>query len=86
MLHTRQQDSPGTYRLLQEAALGLGSPTDLFFFFFFCLFRAAPEAYGGSQARGPTGAAAAGPHHSHGNTGSEPHLRPTPQLMATPDP
>ena len=24
--------------------------------------------------------------HSHGNTGSEPHLRPTPQLATTPDP
>ena len=29
------------------------------FFFFFCLFRAAPEAYGCSQARGPIGAVAA---------------------------
>ena len=27
-----------------------------FFFFFFLLFRAAPEAYGGFQARGPMGA------------------------------
>ena len=27
-----------------------------FFFFFFCLFRAAPTAYGGSQARDQTGA------------------------------
>ena len=25
-------------------------------------------------------------HHSHSNTGSKPGLRPTPQLMATPDP
>ena len=25
-------------------------------------------------------------HHSHGHTVSEPHLRPSPQLMATPDP
>ena len=36
-----------------------------------CLFRAAPAAYGGSQARGRIGAVAAGPHHSHSNTGSE---------------
>ena len=28
--------------------------------FFFCLFRAAPTAYGGSQARGRSGAAAPG--------------------------
>ena len=52
--------------------------------FFPPLFGAAPAAYGGSQARGPIGAAAASPHHS--NAGSEPHLRPTPQLMAMPDP
>ena len=35
----------------------------LFFFFFFCLFafsRAAPEAYGGSQAKGLIGAVATG--------------------------
>ena len=45
-----------------------------FFFFFFCLFRVIPEAYGGSQARGPTGAVAAGLHHNHSNVGSELHL------------
>ena len=54
-------------------------------FFFFLPFRAAPMAYGGSQARGPIGATAAGLHHSHSNTRYEPRLRPTPQLMATPD-
>ena len=54
--------------------------------FFFLLFRAAPEAYGGSQARGLLGAVAAGLHHSHSNAGSEPHLGPTPQLTATLDP
>ena len=45
-----------------------------------------PEAYGGSQARGQIGAAAAGLRHSHSHTRSEPHLQPTPQLTATPDP
>ena len=40
--------------------------------FFFCLFRAALTAYGGSQARGHIGATAAGLHHS--NVGSEPRL------------
>ena len=40
----------------------------------FVCFRAAPTAYGGSQARGPIGAAAAGLHHSHRNAGSKPHL------------
>ena len=54
--------------------------------FFFLAFRAAPAAYGGSQARGPSGAVATGLHHSHSHAGSELRLRPTPQLMATPDP
>ena len=55
----------------------------------FCLFafsRAAPMAYGGSQGRGLIGAVAAGLHQSHSSEGSELPLRPTPQLMATPDP
>ena len=47
---------------------------------------AAPAAYGGSQARGPIGAVAAGLRQSHSNAGSEPRLQPTPQLMATQDP
>jgi len=58
-------------------------------FFFFCLFafsRAAPMAYGGSQARSLIGAVATGLHHSHNNAGSEPHLQPIPQLTAMPDP
>ena len=41
------------------------------FFFFFWLFRATPAAYGGFQARGWNGAAAAGIHHS--NAGSLTH-------------
>ena len=51
----------------------------------FLFFRAALVAYGGSQARGRTGATAAGLHHSHSNAGSELCLRPTPQLKAMPD-
>ena len=58
----------------------------LFLWVSFLLSRAAPEAYGGSQARGPIGARAASLRHSHSHVGSELHLRPTPQLMATPDP
>ena len=50
------------------------------------LFRAAPAAYGGSQARAQIGAVAAGLHHSHSNARSEPRLQLTPQLMALPDP
>ena len=41
---------------------------------FYLLFRAVPVAYGGSQARGPIGAVAAGLHHSHSNVGSGLHL------------
>ena len=52
---------------------------------FFYLFRAAPTAQGGSQARSLIGAAAAGLHHSHSHARSELRLQPTPQLMATPD-
>ena len=57
-----------------------------FLFFIFLLFRAAPMAYGSSQARVELGATAAGLHHSHSSEGSEPHLQPTPQLSSTPDP
>ena len=52
----------------------------------FCLFGAAPVAYGGSQARGPVGAVAVGLHQSHNNARSELRLGPTPQLTAMPDP
>ena len=45
--------------------------TPLFNFFFSLLFRAASTAYGGSQARGPNGAATASLHH---NAGSELYL------------
>ena len=50
------------------------------------LFRAAPMAHGGTQARGLIGAVAASLHHSHSNARSKPHLQPTLQLTATPDP
>ena len=45
-------------------------------------------AYVSSQARGQIRAAAASLSHSnsHNNTRSKPHLRPIPQLEATPDP
>ena len=55
-------------------------------FFFFGLFRAAPVAYGSSQARGPIGAIASGLGHSHSNTIPEPSLCLIPKLMAMPDP
>jgi len=43
------------------------------FLFYFCLFRARPTAYGGSQAMCPIGAIAAGLHHSHSNVRSLTH-------------
>ena len=55
-------------------------------FFFFFPFRAAPPAFGSSQARGQIRATATGLHHSHSNSGSELYLRPIPQLRAVPDP
>ena len=53
------------------------------FAFFFLIFRTEPVAYGGSQARGPVRAVAAGLHQSHSNVGSELCLQPIPQLTAT---
>ena len=58
----------------------------LFYFILFFLFRATPDAFGGSQAGGLIASVATGLRHSYSNTESEPHLRPTPQLTATPDP
>jgi len=56
-------------------------------FVLFCfVFRAAPVAYGSSQARGHIRAAAAGLHHSHNNPGSKPSLQPMLQLTAMLDP
>ena len=53
----------------------------------FCFFGGGIfRAYGGSQARGQIGAAAAHLCHSHGNAGSQLPLRPTPHLTAMPDP
>ena len=52
------------------------------FYLFFCLLRATPAAYGGSQSRSQIRGLAPGLCHSHSNAGSEPHLRPTAQLMA----
>ena len=64
------------------------TPVSSVFLFFvclcwsFCLFRATPAAYGGSQARDRIRAAAAGLHHTHSNMGSEPRLGTIPQVTA----
>ena len=56
------------------------------FNFLLLSFRAAPEAYGSSQARGRIGAVDSGLHASYSNARSQLCLQPMPQLMATPDP
>ena len=84
---SRESDDGGGAQDCQER-WGRKARGVLFIYLFVCLsrflFRAAPVTYGGSQARGPVGAVAAGLHPSH--TGSELNLPPTPRLMATPDP
>ena len=56
------------------------------YFLSFCLCRAAPTAYGGSQSRSLIGATATSLRQSHSNARSQLCLQPTPQLMAMPDP
>ena len=48
-------------------------PSWVFFFFSFCLLKITPSAYGGSQARGPIGAASATYTTAHSDTGSLKH-------------
>ena len=55
-------------------------------FCLFCLFRAAPTACVGSQARGRIRAVAAGLHQSHSSGRSRLHLQPPSQVTAVPDP
>ena len=77
----------GQFQSIFITAKNLGLLFFFFFFFFtFCLFRAVPVAHGGSEAKGQIGPTATGLHHSQSNVGFKLHLRPTPQLMATPDP
>ena len=66
-------------------AIGM-MPNSIIIIIIFCLFKAAPTAYGGSQARGGIRAVAASLCYSHSNVGYELHLQPTPQLTATLDP
>ena len=66
---THSFHTPGKRRLESDGYLKL---TGIFFFFF--LFKAAPVAYGSSQARGPIKTAAAGLHCSHSSSRFEPYL------------
>ena len=84
----------GSWDYGKHALYFSSSPLDFFyilfyflvFFFLFCCFRAAPVAFGSSQARGRIKAAATSLGHSHSNTWFELDLWPTLQLMATLDP
>ena len=66
--------------------MGVGSLKSLSLFFFFLLLRAAPVAYGSSQARDRIRTLTASLCQSHNNPSAKIHLPPTPQIMATPDP
>ena len=86
-VNTEKNQNPKTNAVLLTIVTMLYIRSQNYLFIYFCLFafsRAAPAAYGDSQARGPIGAVATGLRHS--NAGSEPHLQPTPQLTAMPDP
>ena len=58
----------------------------IYLFIYFCLFLSHSRGIWRFQARGWIWATAAVQCHSHSNEGSEPHLWPTLQLTATPDP
>ena len=57
-----------------EQRAGSMCPVSQSLFIYLFIFRAAPMAYGSSQARGQIGASAARLHHSHSNMGSHLHL------------
>ena len=74
----------GSYTHVHWEAQQTQSPFSFYFIlllllllFFFCLFRATPVAYAGSQVRGLIGAFAAGLGQSHSNAWSKPHMGPT---------
>ena len=56
------------------------------FYFIFCLFRAAPVAYGDYSSRDQIGAVASCLHRNHTIARYKLHLWPTPQLMVPLDP
>ena len=71
------------WSMISLKSLTLGIKTPIGFIF---IYMAAPAAYGSSWARSQIEAAAFGLCHSHGNTGSELHLLPMPQVAAMLDP
>ena len=69
------------YSIWETPGQELPTINELFFF-----LTAAPATYGSFQAKGRIRTTAASLHHSHSNTGFEPHLQLMLQLVATPDP
>ena len=67
--------NPSNMKYVRVFCVSIILEKKLVFFLIFILFlRAAPVAYGSSQARGQIRAAAAGRHHSHSDIRSKPHL------------
>ena len=60
---TKQKEGTSIFPINEETEAQTDGVSD-FFLFVFCLFRAVPTAYGGSQAKGQIGAAAASLPHS----------------------
>ena len=61
-------------KLLHVYWPGMISKMQFYFILLFCLFTAAPAAYGGSQVRARIRAIAAGLQQSCSNTGSKMHM------------
>ena len=80
----REANSGSSEKLLMHIKKKKKKRNRIIFVFF--LFRATLAACRNFWARGGIGAAAMGLCHSHSDARSEPHLQPTPQLTATPDP
>ena len=76
---------PGDSRLERFCITEQTRPVLFFVCFCFCFVGSHLLAHGSSWASSGIGAVAAGLCHSHGNTRSEPHLQPMPQLVAMPD-
>ena len=84
-----QTHNPMAPRWFHFHCATMGTPNSVLFIYLFiyCLSRATPAAYGGSQATGPIRAIAASLHHSHNNARSGLLLEPNiPQLTTMPDP
>ena len=87
-IHTMNTAVHYRWKLLRESILRVLIARETIFSFFFFFGFLGPLLWHMEIPRlgGPVGAAAASLHHSHSNSGSQPCLWPTPQLMVTLDP